>query len=58
MVDRFFARPLLHFCGLVVQHKERLNHQQFNKGSHVAFYYKMYFSLLNKILSPAQKYNI
>ena len=49
---------MLHFRGLVVQHKERLNHQQFNKGSHDAFYYKMYFSLLNKILSPDQIYNI
>ncbi len=58
VVDWFFARQALHFRGLVVQHKERLNHQQFNKGSHDAFYYKMYFSLLNKILSPDRKYNI
>lgn len=58
VVDWFFARADLHFRAVVVQHKERLNHQQFNKGSHDAFYYKMYFSLLNKILSPDQKYNI
>jgi hypothetical protein len=58
VVEWFFARPSLHFRALVVQHKERLNHEQFNKGSHDAFYYKMYFSLLNKILSPDLKYNI
>jgi Protein of unknown function (DUF3800) len=58
VVDWFFARPALHFRGLVVKHKERLDHQQFNQGSHDAFYYKMYFSLLNKILSPDRKYNV
>jgi Protein of unknown function (DUF3800) len=58
VVHWFFNRPSLRFRGLVILHKERLNHQQFNKGSHDAFYYKMYFSLLNKILGPTNKYNI
>lgn len=58
LVDWFFNQASLHFRGLVVLHKERLDHKQFNEGSHDEFYYKMYFSLLSKILEPDQKYNI
>lgn len=58
LVDWFMAEAPLHFRGLVVLHKERLDHDQFNDGSHDDFYYKMYFSLLSKILSPDQQYNI
>ena len=48
----------MHFRGLIVEHKERLDHEQFNEGSHDDFYYKMYYSLLRQILSPNQQYNI
>ena len=58
LVDWFLAEALLHFRGLVVLHKDRLNHALFNQGSHDDFYYKMYFSLLSKILSPEDRYNI
>jgi hypothetical protein len=58
LVDWFLAEVPLHFRGLVVLHKERLDHSLFNDGSHDDFYYKMYFSLLTKILSPDQRYNI
>ena len=58
LVDWFIAEAPLHFRGLVVLHKERLNHALYNQGSHDDFYYKMYFSLLSKILSPDEKYNI
>jgi len=58
LVDWFFRTPSLHFRAIVVQQKEMLNHPEFNEGSHDNFYYKMYFSLLNKILSPDKKYNI
>lgn len=58
LVDWFLTEAPLHFRGLVVLHKERLNHALFNQGSHDDFYYKMYFSLLNKILSPEERYNI
>lgn len=58
LVDWFFGEAALHFRGLVVLHKERLDHAKFNEGSHDDFYYKMYFSLLSKILAPDQKYNI
>ena len=58
IVDWFLDELPLHFRGLVVMDKERLNHAKFNEGSHDNFYYKMYFSLLSKILSPDQRYNI
>ncbi len=54
----FLAETSLHFRGLVVLHKESLDHESFNKGSHEDFYYKMYFSLLSKILDPNIKHNI
>jgi len=58
LVDWFLAEASLHFRSLVVLHKERLDHALFNEGSHDDFYYKMYFSLLSKILSPDEQYNI
>ncbi|WP_419629101.1 DUF3800 domain-containing protein [Thiolapillus sp.] len=58
LVDWFLAEAPLHFRGLVVLYKERLNHALFNQGSHDDFYYKMYFSLLSKILNPEERYNI
>jgi len=58
IVEWFLTEASLHFRGLVVLHKERLDHEKFNKGSHDDFYYKMYFSLLSKILSPDKQYHI
>jgi hypothetical protein len=54
----FLAEAPLHFRALVVLNKDALNHDCFNAGSHDTFYYKMYFSLLSKILSPENRYNI
>ncbi len=53
----FLAEAPLHFRALVVQNKQALNHEYFNQR-HDDFYYKMYFSLLSKILSPDRQYNI
>lgn len=58
IVEWFFSEEPLHFRALVVPDKSVLNHAQFNDGSHDTFYYKMYFSLLSKILSPTHRYNI
>jgi hypothetical protein len=58
LVDWFVAEQPLHYRGLVVQNKHQLNHQQFNQGDHDVFYYKMLFSLLNKMLSPDSRYDI
>ncbi len=58
LVSWFLAEAPLHFRTLVVLNKPALNHEYFNQGSHDEFYYKMYFSLLSKILSPDKQYNI
>jgi hypothetical protein len=58
LANWFFSEPILRFRALIVLNKERLDHKSFNKDSHNNFYYKMYFSLLNKLLSPENKYNI
>lgn len=58
LINWFFKEPALHFRALVVLNKSHLNHKNFNQNSHDTFYYKMYFSLLNKLLSPNNKYDI
>lgn len=58
LVDWFIASPTLHYRGLVVLNKAALNHEAFNEGDADQFYYKMQFSLLNKILSPDSRYAI
>ena len=58
LVNWFFAKASLHFRAIIILNKSKLNHKYFNKDSHDTFYYKMYFSLLNKLLSPENKYNI
>ena len=45
LVDFFFNTPLEFRC-VLVKYKERLNHQDFNRGSHDNFYYKMTYYLL------------
>lgn len=54
----FLDEPNLFFRGLVMRDKHKLDHDAFNQGSHDTFYYKMYFSLLSKILDPQNRYNI
>jgi len=58
LVSCFFHEKDLHFRCLVVDDKSKLEHDFFNSGSHDAFYYKMYFSLLKIILDPIYKYRI
>lgn len=45
LVDFFFDNPLEFRC-VLVKYKERLNHKDFNNGSHDNFYYKMTYYLL------------
>lgn len=58
VVDWFIESDALSFRTLIVPNKSELNHDAFNDGSHDEFYYKMYFSLLNKMLSPSEHYSI
>jgi hypothetical protein len=58
VVNWFFKEPALNFRSLVVLNKANLDHRTFNQSSHDDFYYKTYFSLLSKILSPLHKYDV
>jgi len=58
VVDWFAADSEIHFRVLIIPDKTLLDHVRFNDGSHDNFYYKSYFSLLSKILSPPDFYDI
>lgn len=46
LVDFFFANPIEFRC-VLIKYKERLDHEQYNQGSHDNFYYKIIYLLLN-----------
>lgn len=58
LVDWFFSNDSINFRCCIIPDKKSLNHNTFNDGSHDKFYYKMLFSLINKILSPLEKNEI
>ncbi|GAA0751654.1 DUF3800 domain-containing protein [Psychroflexus lacisalsi] len=53
LVDFFFASPLEFRC-ILVKYKNRLNHIDFNNGSHDNFYYKLIYFLLKSNPSDEQ----
>lgn len=57
LVQYFFDEKDLHFRGLLVPDKNKLNHQAYNQ-THDDWYYKMYFSMLKAMLVPSECYNI
>lgn len=56
LIDYFFDDDDLHFRAVIVN-KNELNHEVFNQ-THDDFYYKIYFELLKRILSPRDRYNV
>lgn len=58
LVDWFFRQDGLNFRCIIVPDKTKLNHEKYNQGSHDDFYYKMYFSMLSKVLSPDMVHEI
>jgi hypothetical protein len=58
LLDYFFDDDDLHFRGLVVPDKAKLDHAAFPGQDHDAWYYKMYFDMLKVILSPTGRYRI
>lgn len=57
IVKYFFECKDLHFRVLVVDNKDKLNHELF-KQSHDEWYFKMYFRMIKTILDPLDIYNI
>lgn len=56
LIDYFFSSDL-QFRAILIKYKNKLNHNQFNQGSHDNFYYKMIYYLLRPNEAP-HKYRI
>lgn len=52
IIDYFFDDDDLHFRGLVIPDKSKLNHGAFPGQNHDDWYYKMYFDMLKVIFRP------
>jgi len=57
VIDYFFDDDDLNYRALVVPNKSALTHGKFGQD-HDTWYYKMYFQLLNVLLSPEAHYRI
>ena len=58
LVDYFFEAEIDFRC-ILVKYKKRLNHEEFNQGSHDNFYYKLTYHLLKSATNPpANQYKV
>ena len=57
LVDYFFDTAELHFRGVIIPNKEILDHEKFGQ-THDDFYYKMWFLLLSRLLSPDERFRV
>jgi len=57
IVDYFFDENDLHFRGVLIGCKSRLDHESFAQD-HDTWYYKMFFTLLEPIINPNASYRI
>jgi len=57
LIDDFFDDDDLRFRAVIIRDKNRLDHARFSQD-HDAWYYKMYFSLLNGILVPGNTFRV
>lgn len=57
LVNAFFDVPELHFRGVLIPDKTRLDHSRFQQ-SHDDWYYKMCFTLVDPIINPEHAYEI
>jgi hypothetical protein len=58
LIDYFFESEIDFRC-ILVKYKKRLNHEEFNQGSHDNFYYKLIYHLLKYATnSPINHYKV
>lgn len=57
LLDLFFDEAALRFRGLVVPDKQELDHARFAQD-HDAFYYKQWYTLLNRLIHRDKRYRI
>jgi hypothetical protein len=57
LIEYFFDEPELHFRGVLIPDKAKLNHAEFDQ-THDEWYYKMLYTVLDPIIDPRQRYRI
>ena len=57
LVNYFFDDDDLHFRGVIIPDKKKLNHERYHQ-THDTWYYKMYFDMLKVIFSPSDIYEV
>jgi len=57
IIDYFLDDDDLHFRGIIIPDKSKLDHERFNQ-THDDWYYKMFFDLLKVIIAPDENYCI
>jgi hypothetical protein len=57
ILDYFLDDDDLHFRGIIIPDKSKLDHKKFNQ-THDDWYYKMFFDLLKVIIAPDNSYSI
>lgn len=58
VVDYFFDEAELHFRGVLIPDKSKLNHAEFPGQDHDTWYYKMLFRMLEPIIDPQHRYRV
>lgn len=57
IIDYFFDNDDLHFRGIIIPDKSKLNHENHHQ-THDDWYYKMLFNLLKVIIDPREQYHV
>ena len=57
IVNYYFDDDDLHFRGVIIPDKTKLNHEKFHQ-THDDWYYKMYFDMLKVIFNPTDNYEV
>ena len=57
LIDYFFKNNLK-FRGIIATDKKNLNHVKYNNGDYNEWYYKMYYLLLDYMITPSNEYRI
>lgn len=56
LIDYFYKKDEIGLRILLAKGKTKLNHEKYNAGEYINWYYKMYYFLLNKVIDENYKY--
>ena len=58
LLDYFYKNNDLFYRGLIAKGKKELDHERYNEGDYDLWYYKMYYRMLDPVISPNKSYHI